>query len=739
MINDFIFILRWWVTLFIIGIIFLPFTKYLFQDTKNRYYIFSKIVGIGILSYGSLLLGTLHVLPFHLYSILALITASGIINFILFKKYFYSFSFKNTGIIMLQEVLFFLCIIIWAYIRSHEPSIHGLEKFMDYGFVNSILRTSYFPPKDIWLAPFSINYYFFGHLTAAVLTRLSGVPSNISYNLMIATLFAFTFTGGFSILYGMFYKYGKKISVLGGILGGTLISLSGNLHTLYAFFTAYKGENPVPPWLLSFTPHLFPNSYWYPNATRFIPFTIHEFPLYSFVVSDLHGHVADIPFVLTIIALLYGIISSKKLLKTQIVFLSFLLAIMYMTNVWDGIIYMLLTFFVFLALSLTHIKIVLKKTKGYFPIKKMLGLKQAFEKFILEAGITVLLYVVFTIPFSLFFKPFVSGIGVLCVSNIYPNLQKLGPFLFEADHCQHSPLYQLVILYGFFYFFAFVFFVFLFFAKNVNMQTKNRRKYFSYLSFSEETGRRNLFILILILLSTLLILLPEILYAKDIYPQHYRANTMFKLVYQSFIMLGIASGYIIIFLLVSIRKKLLKILFLLTSLFLLTLVLTYPYFAIKSYYGDLKTYSGLDGTRYLVNLYPGDLEAIDFLQKNVYGQPVILEAQGDSYTDFARISANTGLPTILGWTVHEWLWRGTYDVPAPRIEEIRKAYAGTYDEAKQIIKKYNISYVIVGELEKSKYLGLNTNNFNLLGRRIFKSKNGKTTIFKITYKNLGSR
>jgi len=58
----------------------------------------------------------------------------------------------------------------------------------------------------------------------------------------------------------------------------------------------------------------------------------------------------------------------------------------------------------------------------------------------------------------------------------------------------------------------------------------------------------------------------------------------------------------------------------------------------------------------------------------VIGQPVIVEAQGDSYTDYARISANTGLPTILGWTVHEWLWRGDYSVPAARIDDVRAIY-----------------------------------------------------------------
>src|SRR5439155_25382729 len=40
------------------------------------------------------------------------------------------------------------------------------------------------------------------------------------------------------------------------------------------------------------------------SSDLFIPFTIHEFPSYSYVVADLHGHVFDIPFVLLTLALL---------------------------------------------------------------------------------------------------------------------------------------------------------------------------------------------------------------------------------------------------------------------------------------------------------------------------------------------------------------------------------------------------------------------------------------------------
>jgi uncharacterized membrane protein len=138
----------------------------------------------------------------------------------------------------------------------------------------------------------------------------------------------------------------------------------------------------------------------------------------------------------------------------------------------------------------------------------------------------------------------------------------------------------------------------------------------------------------------------------------------------------------------------------------------------------------LNGTVYLKTSYPADYDAINWLNKNIKGQPVILEAQGDSYTDYARVSANTGLPTVLGWTVHEWLWRGTYDIPAPRIEEIKKMYETTDAAvAKKLLEKYKVKYVFVGALEQQKYPMINEVKFQQLGRIVY--QNGTTRIYAI--------
>jgi YYY domain-containing protein len=291
------------------------------------------------------------------------------------------------------------------------------------------------------------------------------------------------------------------------------------------------------------------------------------------------------------------------------------------------------------------------------------------------------------------------------------NQGQLGPLLFEADHCQRSPWWQLLMLYGFFTFFIVSFLVFIIRVKKI---------------FHVDQ-----FVLLLIILATLLILLPEIIYVKDIYPAHYRANTMFKLVFQAFMLLSLASGYILIRILSGTKKRLFALIYLPVAALLVSLVLLYPYQAVKAYYGNLQNYQGLHGTTYLKNLYPDDYAAIQWLNTAVYGQPVILEAQGDSYTDYARVSANTGLPTVLGWTVHEWLWRGTYDIPAPRIEEVKKMYEEKdINETKKLLDKYSVKYIFIGALERQKYPNLNEEKFEQLGKIVFQQN--KTKIFQIT-------
>ena len=106
-----------------------------------------------------------------------------------------------------------------------------------------------------------------------------------------------------------------------------------------------------------------------------------------------------------------------------------------------------------------------------------------------------------------------------------------------------------------------------------------------YVKISKPT-RSDWFVFLLIVLSTILIILPELIYVKDIYPANYRANTMFKLVFQAFIMLSLVSGYTIVRF-AGIFRSITSAIWLFIAMWLCGLVALYPYLA-TSYYGNLR-------------------------------------------------------------------------------------------------------------------------------------------------------
>lgn len=734
--------LWWYGILVLMGIIFFPLTKKIFGSFFiDAGYPFAKTIGLVLLSYSIFAFSTLHILPFAFSSLFFLILIAGIVNFFMFKKD----ASQNRNLILMfgEELLFFFAFIFWVIVRGQEPSIHGLEKFMDYGFMNSILKTTYFPPADMWLAGHTINYYYFGHLSGALLTKLSGLNPQLTYNLILASIFALAISQTFSLCFNIIYVTFKKFrpAVLGGILGAFIVNIAGNLHTIYLFTKGYPNDSPIPFWkiLSGFNPQ----SYWYPNATRFIPFTIHEFPIYSYVVADLHGHVFDIPFVLLTLALIFkffitsqeddNLTKPKKNMREHVnvsylkrferliyalrswegyplekekgilnvlgdhsyaFIFGFMLAIHYMTNAWDLLIYGSL--------------IVILLALAYGATKKLL----------VQIVILASTYFIVSLPFSLHFSSIVTSIGVNCSPAFLVSMHKIGPFLFEKGNCQVSPPWMLFILWGFFW----VNFIFL--AIYAYVQRKDKRMKDLFIT------RGVMFSLILFVFSTFLILVPEFFYFKDIYPNHFRANTMFKLGYQAFIMMGIASTFTFsMYKLHRVKSNILHFGYLIVFIPLFCLIAIYPTFAIPSFYGGLTKTPSLNGSLWIESTYPEYSEIINYLN-NLPGQPTILEAQGDSYTDFNVVSAYTGLPTIAGWWVHEWLWRDDSNAVGSLIPSLQLIYeSDDILQTTQLLKQFHVSYIIVGNNERSKYTQLNEGKFNQIARLVFTSKNGNGKIY----------
>ena len=139
------------------------------------------------------------------------------------------------------------------------------------------------------------------------------------------------------------------------------------------------------------------------------------------------------------------------------------------------------------------------------------------------------------------------------------------------------------------------------------------------------------------------------------------------------------------------------------------LVISCSFFPIVSTFTrikDMNAKPALDGMEYMRELDEGDYNAIKWIQENIEGTPVILEASDvdSSYTYVSRVSANTGLPTVLGWARHEQFWGRDPEEVRTRIADVNYIYStDNKKKALELMDKYNVSYVYIGQLERQLY------------------------------------
>jgi uncharacterized membrane protein len=112
----------------------------------------------------------------------------------------------------------------------------------------------------------------------------------------------------------------------------------------------------------------------------------------------------------------------------------------------------------------------------------------------------------------------------------------------------------------------------------------------------------------------------------------------------------------------------------------------------------------LNGTAFLPDLpqTKEDAQIVAWLNENVKGMATVLEAHGDPYREFTRISMYTGLPTILGWE-HHTRQRG---LSAEFLTERKKAIRAIYSSddlalTKELLVKYNIDFIVIGNIERA--------------------------------------
>ncbi len=234
------------------------------------------------------------------------------------------------------------------------------------------------------------------------------------------------------------------------------------------------------------------------------------------------------------------------------------------------------------------------------------------------------------------------------------------------------------------------------------------------------------FVLLLILLSTLLLFVPEFIYLRDQFG--WRINTIFKFYYQAWLLLGIAVAYATRELFGAFRRTG-RFLSSVALMVLLGLGLIYPLLSLIDKTHGFSPPQGwtLDGTVHSNYLGPEDVAALRWLGKAPLG--ILAEAVGGSYTQYGRISAHSGLPSVLGWPGHESQWRGGAREMGSRQQDIDLLYS-TRDwvQAARILREYDIRYVYLGPLERSTY-AVSEGKFQRFLEPVFEE--GAVTIYEV--------
>lgn len=216
------------------------------------------------------------------------------------------------------------------------------------------------------------------------------------------------------------------------------------------------------------------------------------------------------------------------------------------------------------------------------------------------------------------------------------------------------------------------------------------------------------FVGLLVLLGLGLTLAPEYVFLKDVF--NTRMNTIFKFYFQAWVMWSLAAAWWLADgrgLAATWGRRVGVTL----AWLLIAVGWIYTGFAIPARAGQNEALYGgagtLDGALWLSQREPEEWDAIRWLNTHVAGRPVILEAPGDRYRAYVyegRVSALTGLPTLLGWGGHQSQWRGNYDEPAVREAALERLFTTTdVAETRSLLAQYDVAYLYIGPVERARY------------------------------------
>jgi len=797
-------LLLWYFTIFVLGLFTYPIVRRLFPGLADKGYPISRAFGLLLLAYFPWLLGSFGIAYSRLTIglVFATIVVLGTLLGYKERNVLRIEWRENRKYYLMIEGLFLAIFLFDLLIRIGNPDLwhpsKGGERPMDLSYLHAVLKSTTFPPYDPWFAGGYLNYYYFGFVLVGTPVKLLGLTPTTAYNYILPTLFAMVGMGAFSIGWNLLGRKSKavaqeakeeatpnsqfpipKLPFIAGISSAAAMILLGNLGTIRAIYHAFQRIIDTNGhyadisvfehlWLAmqgiwkmitekAMLPLRMGDWYWFPS--RVIPAPgdvepITEFPLFTFLYSDLHAHMIVLPLAVLAIAwalsFLHARINGKNSfiqIFVELAGASLIIGAMRPTNTWDLYAYLPLTMLVV----------------GY-ALFRFIQKELHWRMIAALAGMATL----FTLS-TLFFEPYIASFGLAYTeirqwtgshTPLSSYFTQWGLFLFlivswmwwethewmaetplsvfkkiRKDWVNFAAAMMLAALIGLAYLEISIGWlaVPLLFWAGVLIFRKNLGEGQRLILFLTGTGL------------ALTIVVEVIVLSGDIG----RMNTVFKLYLQTWTFFALSAGASFGWLLPEIRKWTEKwqggwksvALTLLAGALLFTVTGTMDKIRdrVRS-----DASAGLDGMKYMETATHWDSEELElgqdyagilWMRENVQGSPVIVEANTPEYRWGSRYSIYTGLPGVVGWNWHQRQQRAlTPHLVTDRVAEIKTFYETTnLTESRDFIEKYDVKYIVVGQVEKAYYPGIGLEKFatqnGVLWDEVFRK--GETVIYRV--------
>src|SRR5262245_43470107 len=165
----------WWLLLEVLGLAVLPLVARVFSARMHYGYAFAKIAAALLFTYVAWILAEITGASFRLclgISAVMCLAASAAAAFSMRDELLKWLRQGGARSLLIHDALWTAGFLVFAWQRSLGPEIFGAEKYMDFAFFNSLMRSDGMPPEDPWMSGEIFNYYYFGYLMVSNLGRL---------------------------------------------------------------------------------------------------------------------------------------------------------------------------------------------------------------------------------------------------------------------------------------------------------------------------------------------------------------------------------------------------------------------------------------------------------------------------------------------------------------------------------------------------------------------------------------